>query len=128
MERHLLRRAGSLLAAVALVVAPLRASVACDMAPAQHDAHQTVEPVAVVDHSMHAGHEMVAPDLAAASEEELPLPPMPCDDWASCAVIALPQVASVRAVRPVPPAAPRTVIAEAPMAPSMAVEPPPPRR
>jgi hypothetical protein len=37
-------------------------------------------------------------------------------------------VASVRAVRPVPPAAPRTVIAEAPMAPSMAVEPPPPRR
>ena len=134
MVRRRLHPLGTLLAVVALLVAPLRSTVACDMAPTEHEAHLVHEapPAAsateAVDHSAHAGHEM-----AVAVESEAPAPdrpasvPMPCDDWASCAMIALPQVALVRSVSSTPAAAPRITLAGAPDAPALTVEPPPPR-
>jgi hypothetical protein len=130
---YLVHRVATLLAAVALLVAPLRSTVACDMAPEMHEA--PIDPAVpgsttdAVDHSAHAGHQM---DVAAAPEvpaQDLPgSVPMPCDDWASCAMIALPQVAPIRTLASLPAIAPRITLASAPDAPTRTIEPPPPRR
>ncbi len=130
---HLVHRVATLVAAVALLVAPLRSTVACDMAPERHEAHinhaAPASTADAVDHSAHAGHQM---DVAAAPEvpaQDLPASvPMPCDDWASCAMIALPQVAPIRTLASIPPIAPRITLALAPDAPTRTIEPPPPRR
>jgi len=134
MVRHHLHPLGTLLAVVALLVAPLRSTVACDMAPAEHEArvrHEAPPSAAAtdaVDHSAHAGHEMSV--AGETTEPAHPVPasvPMPCDDWASCAMIALPQVTLVRTSPSTPPDAPQITLALAPDAPALSIEPPPPR-
>jgi len=135
MVRHRLHPLGTLLAVVALLVAPLRSTVACDMAPEAHTAHEAqahhealASVTEAVDHSAHAGHEMAVAVEPEAPAQDLPASvPMPCDDWASCAMIALPQVALVRPVSSIPASAPRITLASAPDAPALTVEPPPPR-
>lgn len=135
MVRRRLHPLGTLLAVVALLVAPLRSTVACDMAPEAHTAHEAhvaheapASTTEAVDHSAHAGHEMaVAVEPEASAPDRPTSVPMPCDDWASCAMIALPQVALVRPVPSIPAAAPRIALAGAPDAPSLTIEPPPPR-
>ncbi|MDQ8152191.1 MAG: hypothetical protein P2975_03970 [Gemmatimonadota bacterium] len=135
MVRRRLHPLGTLLAVVALLVAPLRSTVACDMAPEAHTAHEAhvaheapASTTEAVDHSAHAGHEMAVAVEPEAPAQDLPTSlPMPCDDWASCAMIALPQVALVRPVPSILAAAPRITLAGAPDAPSLTIEPPPPR-
>lgn len=135
MLRHRLHPLGTLLAVVALLVAPLRSTVACDMVPDAHTAHEAHAPheaqaaaTEAIDHSAHAGHEMAVAVDPEAPAQDLPASvPMPCDDWASCAMIALPQVALVRPVPSIPANAPRITLASAPDAPALTVEPPPPR-
>jgi len=135
MVRRRLHPLGTLLAVVALLVAPLRSTVACDMASEAHTAHEAhvaheapASTTEAVDHSAHAGHEMAVAVEPEAPAQDLPTSlPMPCDDWASCAMIALPQVALVRPVPSIPAAAPRITLAGAPDAPSLTIEPPPPR-
>ena len=157
MRRHLLHRVGTLLAAVALLVAPLRATIACDMSgPAGHPADAVDALPAVVSqeasagahaahaaHAAHSGHvtpavvpaEQAAQHPSAFSSEHLspersaPHGPMPapCDDRASCAVVALPPSPLARGAVVTAPDAPRVVIADALAAPVAGVEPPPPR-
>lgn len=160
MRRHLLHRVGTLLAAVALLVAPLRATIACDMGgPAPHPADFVDAPPAVASqeasaathathathdaHAAHSGHVMPAVVPAehagqhpSAFSSEHPSPdhsaphgpmPAPCDDLASCAVVALPPSPLERATVGTAPAAPRIATADAPTAPAAGVEPPPPR-
>jgi hypothetical protein len=133
MARRRLPPLGTLLAVVALLVAPLRSTVACDMAPEVHavDAHHgpPASATEAMDHSAHAGHLMAEPiDSDAPAPDHPASVPMPCDDWASCAMIALPQVAQVRALASIPATtAPRITLAAAPDAPALTVEPPPPR-
>jgi len=132
MVRHRLHPLGTLLAVVALLVAPLRSTVACDMAPVRHASHidhaAPAPATGAVDHWAHAGHQR---DMAAEPEapaHELPASlPMPCDDWASCAMIALPLVTLVRTSPSTPPVAPQITLALAPDAPALTIEPPPPR-
>ena len=154
MRRHLLHRVGTLLAAVALLVAPLRATIACDMSgPAGHPADAVNSLPAVVSqeasagaHDAHAAHsehvtpaevsaEQAAQHPSAFSSEQLspersapdgPMP-APCDDLASCAVAALPPASLARGAIVTPPDAPRVVIADALAAPVVGVDPPPPR-
>ncbi len=160
MRRHLFHRVGTLLAAVSLLVAPLRATIACDMGgPAPHPADVVDAPPAVASqeasaathathathdaHAAHSGHVMpaVVPAEHAAQHpsvfsSEHPSPdhsaphgpmPAPCDDLASCAVVALPPSPLERATVGTAPAAPRIATADAPTAPAAGVEPPPPR-
>lgn len=160
MRRHLFHRVGTLLAAVALLVAPLRATIACDMGgPAPHPADVVDAPPAVASqeasaathathathdaHAAHSGHVMPAVVPAehagqhpSAFSSEHPSPdhsaphgpmPAPCDDLASCAVVALPPSPLERATVGTAPAAPRIATADAPTAPAAGVEPPPPR-
>ena len=157
MRRHLLHRVGTPLAAVALLVAPLRATVACDMSgPAGHladavDALPAVESqeASAGAHAAHAAHpahsehvtpaevsaEQAAQHPSAVTSEHLspersaPDGPMPapCDDLASCAVAALPPASLARGAIVTPPDAPRVVIADALAAPVVGVDPPPPR-
>lgn len=151
MRRHLLHRVGTLLAAVALLVAPLRATIACDMSgPAGHLADAVDALPAVVSqeasagaHAAHSEHvtpaevsaEQAAQHPSAFSSEHLspersaPHGPMPapCDDLASCAVVALPTASLARGAVVTAPDAPRVVIADALAAPVAGVEPPPPR-
>ena len=157
MRRHLFHRVGTLLAAVALLVAPLRATIACDMGgPAPHPADVADAPPAVASHEVsaaahavhaahaaHSGHvtPAVVPAEPAAQHpsafsSEHPSPdhsaphgpmPAPCDDLASCAVVALPPSPLERATVVTAPAAPRIATADAPTAPAAGVEPPPPR-
>ncbi len=145
---------GTLLAAVALLVAPLRATIACDMGgPAPHPADAVDAPPAVASqeasagaraaHAPHSGHAMPAVVPAehagqhpSAFSSEHPSPdhsaprgpmPAPCDDLASCALVALPPSPLERATVGTAPAAPRIATADAPTAPAAGVEPPPPR-
>ena len=114
---RLIHRVATLLAALALLVAPLRSTVACDMGVATHESPPTTDV-----HAGHHGH-VEAPPAPEPSDAGT----MPCDDWASCAMIALPPRVAVRALPPSAPGAPRITIAVAPDAPATAVEPPPPR-
>ena len=159
MRRRLLHRAGTLLAAVALFVAPLRGMVACEMSgadgavrdgatvatgttgttgttgvrPVRHGSHAAHgeplvprEPAPLDAHNAHHGHAMLVDGGAERSSPGAPAP-VPCDDLASCAVVALPTVLVTRAPIGADATAPRLVIADAPAAPVVGVEPPPPR-
>ena len=150
MRRLLLHRTGTLLAAVALLVAPLRASVACDMvgaaghasAGAARPSADTRDSDASVDqagHLGHVGHAMsgdaaptpgapvpLAPAAAVTDGPDAPVP-VPCNELATCAVVALPPMVVARGALVVAPVAPRVWVADAPAAPVAAVEPPPPR-
>lgn len=151
-RRLLLHRTGTLLAAVALLVAPLRATVACDMvgadghpsAGAERPSADTRDSDLSVDHAGHLGHvghamsgdmemapegldgEATAPQAPASPAPDGAMP-VPCDDLATCAVVGLPPMVVARGVLVAAPVAPRVWIADAPMAPVTAVEPPPPR-
>ncbi|MFM8567754.1 MAG: hypothetical protein ACKOCV_08730 [Gemmatimonadota bacterium] len=121
-----------MLAAVALLVAPLRATVACEVADDRAGegqvAARSVE-VAESPHAAHASHVGLSSAAAEPSEHSSPDVPasMPCDDLAACAVLALPAAVVARARLAGVPLAPQVRLATAPVAPVVAVEPPPPR-
>jgi len=146
MLPRFLHRAGSVLAAVALLVATVACEMADDRAGEGQVAAHSVEvaesphaahglqmggaaPVAGTAHAAHASH--VGPSSAAAepSEQSSHNAPasMPCDDLATCAVVALPTAVVARARLAGAPLAPQVRLATAPVAPIVAVEPPPPR-
>lgn len=134
MVRRHLPPLGPLLAVVALLVAPVRGTVACDLVSAEHGAfarHERSPSPSATDamaHTAHAGHQMLVEGDPEAPLRDMPASvPMPCDDWASCVMTALPQVALGRTMPSIPAAAPRIALASAPDAPVLTVEPPPPR-
>jgi hypothetical protein len=130
-SRHVVRRTAALLAWAALLAMPVQSALACPMAAETAVDGTTALSGAQADaeHAGHASHAAHLADGDAASEREsndAPVPP--CEDLAHCAVAAVPSAAEDEAA--VSPATLRAdrPFADAPLAPALALEPPPPKR
>jgi hypothetical protein len=123
------RRLAALLAAVALMSAMARPVLACDMG---HQGHAASVSAASADPHAHHGTLSDAPPPSEPVATPAPSAPSPagvaCDHVVGCAVMVFPSTQTI-VITPVTVvgAAPRTADADV-SAPTLAVEPPPPRR
>lgn len=127
-SHHVVRRSAALLAWAALLAMPVQSVLACPMGDrTTADGAGTAQVDA--EHAGHGSHADRVADGGATSDREsndAPLPP--CEDLAHCAVAAVPGAAEVEAAASA--ATMRAVgsFAAAPLAPALALEPPPPKR
>ncbi len=114
------RRAGALLATLALLAMPLRAVVACTMpaAIASVESETVNTPAEHADHGEHGALPGSLPDGGRHTA---------CPDIAGCLAVAVLERPPVVGNTDAPPAAPRALVPLHVESPALALEPPPPK-